>query len=100
MGWIILLSVVLGAAVIGFVLTRTTNGERRRSAQWNDLHARGRLFTSQLTHLRQVEDRRIDSDTPQVPRGGSAKKARFPWRRRTSASRDAGASPSDPHAPA
>jgi hypothetical protein len=81
MWWISVLSIVVGAVFLGFVLTRTTKGERRRSANWHDLHTRGRLFTSQLAHLREVETRRGAPGTPRVPRGKSAKRAGFLWRR-------------------
>jgi hypothetical protein len=99
MWWLILLGIVLGGVLLGFVLIRTTNGERRRSANWNDLHARGRLFTSQLAHLLEVETRHAATVGPSVPRVRFAKKAGFFWRRRKSVPRDTGGSPPDPHIP-
>jgi hypothetical protein len=99
MWWIILLGIVLGGGLLAFVLLRATKGERRRSANWNDLHARGRLFTSQLAHLLEVETRHAAPVKPSAPRIKCAKKAGFMWRRRTSAPRDAGGPTSDTHHP-
>ena len=95
MWWIIPLGLVLGTFFLGFLLTRTTPGERRRSANWNDLHARGRLFTVQLAHLREVEARHEAPGRPRVARGRTAKKAGFLWRRHAPASHDASGSPPD-----
>jgi hypothetical protein len=46
-------SIALAAAFI-VLLTRTHIAARKRSAKWDDLRARGRLFTSQLEHLREI----------------------------------------------
>jgi hypothetical protein len=99
MWWMILLGIVLGGVVLGFVLFRTINGERRRVTRWNDLHARGELFTSQLAHLREVEASHAAPARPSVPHVGSAKKAGIIWRRRPSAARDASGSKPDPQVP-
>jgi hypothetical protein len=99
MWWIILLSIVLGGVLLGYVLMHATNGERRRSADWNDLHARGRLFTLQLAHLREVEAQHPAPVRPAAPSFRSATKAGFVWRRDTSAPRDGSGSPPDPHVP-
>lgn len=82
-----------------FVLTRTTKGERQRSAQWNDFHARGRLISTQLAYLRDVEGRRSVPGTPGAPRVRSVKRTGFLWRRSVSARRNAGGAPPDPSAP-
>ena len=97
--WIIVLGIVVGAGLLGFVLLRTTNGERRRSAAWNDLHARGRLITSQLAHLREVDAHHEPPGRPRALRVRPAKKAGFMWRRHAPLPRDAGVSPADPLPP-
>jgi hypothetical protein len=99
MGWILALGIVGGSVFLAFLLTRTTHRQRRRSAQWNDLHERGRLISAQLTHLRAAETRRAAPAAPPGPPAKPAGKPRFSWRRRPSAPPARGEPPPAPIAP-
>jgi hypothetical protein len=79
--WLSLFGIVLAAAFLWFVLTRTTKGERQRSAQWNNLHERGLLISSQLSHLRDLEGRRSAPGVARVPQPRAAKRIGVLWRR-------------------
>ena len=63
MWWIILIIIVVAGVLLGVLLTRKAAANRRRSANWEDLGARGRLMKAQLAHLQDVAAQK-DPATP------------------------------------
>ena len=82
--WTILfISAALAVAIIIF-LARSGITARKRSAKWDDLHERGRMFASQLEHLREMSAAKPPQPPPETkPRTlQPAKKSRSLWPRR------------------
>ncbi len=52
--WTILFISVAVAVAIAISLARSSIVSRKRSAKWDDLHERGRMFTAQLEQLREL----------------------------------------------
>jgi hypothetical protein len=77
--WTILfISAALTIAII-VLLTRTHITARKRSVKWEDLRARGRLFTSQLEHLREISA----SKPPSLPAETKVRALRPPGKSRS-----------------
>jgi hypothetical protein len=75
MEWIIL-TIFIAAAIAAIALFAYLAGVRRkRTAGWNDLHERGKLFTSQLAYLQEIATRKGKTGTLDTPRVKAAKKA-------------------------
>jgi hypothetical protein len=81
--WTILfISVALAVAII-ISLARSSIITRKRSAKWDDLHERGRMFTAQLEQLRELSAAKPPQPPPETkPRAlQPAKKSRSLWPR-------------------
>ena len=55
MWMIVLISVAFGMGVIA-LLARSRMASRERSAKWNDLHERGKMFVTQMAELREISE--------------------------------------------
>ena len=64
--WTILFISAALAIVIIISLARSNITTRKRSAKWDDLHERGRMFASQLEHLREMSATKQPQPPPEA----------------------------------
>lgn len=78
MVWSFLIIVAITSVSLAVFAARKWTRDRRRSANWNNLHERGKLITAQLSAMRDVATRRETSEsgaktTPDLDTSANAK---------------------------
>ncbi len=92
MWWTLVIVILAAAACAGVLLVHGLAARRRRTANWDDLHERGKLFAAQLSRLREMAAHKENVEPPKAPPPGNAKKSVAPLPRRATLQRRAGSS--------